>query len=587
MKPKPSNSSTLKPLLRLLSYVRPYRAKLTLSLVALVIGAALGLVLPRVFGGTVDAAFTTKDREQLNFTALLLIGLFALQAVAIWIRHYWMSWVGERVVADLRIRLQGHLLSLSQSYLLEQRTGELLSRLSDDVSKIQDVVGQDLSLFLRNLFAIVFGIPILAWISPKLTGVMLLVVPPLVLMAGAWGRKLRKLSGDAQGRLATASGSLAEGLSGIEVVQAFTREQHETKRYESAIEHALELLVAKIHARAWFMTSTGFLASVSIAGIFWVGGNMVVDGELSPGDLTSFFFYTMGLAAAVGSLAALFGRLSAALGATERIFEILDHAPVIADPENPVSLEQPQGNLSFENVSFSYQDASALVLKDVTLAVPAGQVVALVGTSGSGKTTLGRLALRFWDPTAGRVTLDGHDLKQYRLQELRGVMALVGQDPILFSDSVRENIRYGRLEATDAEVEEAARAAHAHDFLLTLPEGYDTRVGERGMKLSGGQRQRVAIARALLRDPKLLILDEATSALDTASEAMVQVALERLQKGRTTLVIAHRLSTIREADQIVVLEHGSIVEQGTHTELLSQKGTYAAMVEGQALLDAN
>jgi ABC transporter fused permease/ATP-binding protein len=568
------------PLKRIFGYVRPYLGRLLLALLALFLGSALSLVLPRVFGLTVDAALTTRDRAMLDQTAAFLVALFALQAVAVWIRHYLMSWVGERVVADLRAQLQRHLLTMSQSALRDIRTGELLSRISSDVGHLQEVVGQDLSLLLRNIVALVGGITILTWISAKLTMIMLAVVPPLMLMAHALGRRIRVISKEAQNKLAAASGSLAEGLAGIEVVQAFTREEHEAKRYSSEVEVAFTVMIEKVVARAWFMSLAGFLASSSIAGIFWLGGNMVIDGQMTSGDLASFFFYTMAVAASVGSMAGLYARTSAAVGATQRIFEILDQTPEIADPTEPQDLPTPRGAVTFEAVDFSYGPEEPLVVSGLDLIIPAGEVCALVGPSGAGKTTLGRLVLRFWDPTSGRITFDRVDLRKLRLADLRGAMALVSQDPILFSDSIRENIRYGRLDASEEEIVAAARAAHAHEFIEELREGYDTKVGERGIKLSGGQRQRVSIARAILRDPRLLILDEATSALDRVSEALVQEALEKLKQGRTTLVIAHRLSTVREADRIVVLEDGRIVEQGRHQELVDLGRAYARLVAG-------
>jgi ABC transporter fused permease/ATP-binding protein len=535
-----------------------------------------------VFGRVVDAAFTAADSTGLDEMALLLLGLFAVQAGFVWLRHYWMSWLGERVVADLRLELQRHLLRMDLDFFHRHRTGELLSRLADDVSRLQDLVGQDLSMLLRNVLALVGGVGMLFWIDRQLALTMLLVVPPIVLAAAAWGRTIRRLSRESQGKLAGASGTLGEGLGAIDTVQAFTREEHEASRYRDAVEGAFHFMEQRVRARSSFMAGTSFLAMATLAGIFWLGAHRVVAGELTAGTLASFFFYTMAVGAAVGALAAVYSRTVNALGATERLFEILDEVPAIADPATPVPLPSPRGELAFRGVRFAYGDRDGPVVEDLDLEIQPGQVCALVGASGAGKSTIARLALRFWDPDAGTVSLDGHDLRTLRLEDLRGAAAIVSQDPVLFSGTIRENIRYGSLDASDADVEAAARAAHAHEFVSGFPDGYETVVGERGLKLSGGQRQRVSIARAILRDPRLLILDEATSALDAESEALVQEALEHLQEGRTTLVIAHRLSTVRDADRIVVLEQGRVVEQGRHQELVASEGAYARLVQRQA-----
>ncbi len=568
---------------RLLGYSRAYAGRLALALLALFITSALGLAYPYFFGQAIDAAFTDSDAVDLDTTALLLVGIFLAQAVFMFIRHYLMSWVGERVVADLRQQLQGHLMRLPQAYFHRTRTGELLSRLSDDVTRLQDVVGEDISIFLRNILTLVGGITILFVINPMLTGIMLCVVPPLVIASVLWGRVIRRLSKEAQEKLADASAALQEGIGAIETVQTFTREPHETDRYGARIEDTFQLFVRRILARSWFMSTASFLAFSSIAGIFWLGGHQVIEKRMSAGDLSSFFFYTMAVAAAVGALAGLYTSVQQAIGATSRIFEILDEVPEIRDAPDAQDLLEPRGELAFEGITFAYGDRDMAVLTDFDLVVGAGETVALVGSSGSGKTTIGRLMLRFWDPQQGRVTVDGHDVRGLTLSSLRGSMAAVSQDPVLFSGTIEENIRYGRLEATDEEVREAARAANAHRFIEEFPEGYDTKVGERGVKLSGGQRQRISIARAILRDPRILLLDEATSALDSESEALVQEALEKLSRGRTTVVIAHRLSTVRDADRIVVLDHGKIVEQGKHGELVARGGVYAGLVEKQDL----
>jgi ABC-type multidrug transport system fused ATPase/permease subunit len=447
---------------------------------------------------------------------------------------------------------------------------------------IENVVGSDLSIALRNGVQLIGGMILLVIENAYLTGLMLLVVPPLTVGVVAFGRVIRKMSRAVQDRLAETSAQIQESLGGIQTVQAFVREEREAQVYGGGVEAAFLQALALARWRAWFFSVTSVAGYAAVVFIIWMGGREVIAGNLSPGDLAAFMLYTLIVATALANVASLWGSLQRASGATERLFAIIDTVPDIRDPDEPLPMPEGAGAVEFDEVCFTYPSRpDQPVLDRVSFSVAPGEAVAIVGPSGAGKTTLTALLFRFFDVDSGRVAIDGADVRDVRLEDLRRSMAIVSQEPILFSGSIRENIAYGRPEATADEIESAARSANAHDFVESFPDGYETPCGERGVKLSGGQKQRIAIARAILADPRLLILDEATSNLDSESEAAVQAALAELMHQRTTLVIAHRLSTVRDADRIVVLDHGKLVEQGDHEALLAAAGLYARLVERQ------
>jgi ABC transporter fused permease/ATP-binding protein len=574
--------STGAALRRLLPFVARYRVRLFAATVLLSLTTALGLVFPAFFGRVIDAAFTRQDLAGLHDYALLLVGTLALQTLLVFLRHYLFGWVAERVIADLRLALSRHLLRQSQAFFHRHPTGELLARVHGDVTKIQEMLAAGVSEGVVGVLTIAGGVAILLWTDAFLTLVMLAVVPPAIVATVHFGRRIRAMGQRAQDALADANGQLLEQLAEIETVQSFTREDHAAARFGTRVESAFGLAGRGLLISSAFASFATFMAFATVFGVFWVGSTAVARGDMTAGTLTEFMLYTVVVGASVTPLSGLWGRMQAALGATARMFELLDARPDIASPPAARRLPVVRGELRLERLSFAYPDRDQPVLRDVDLHLRPGRSCALVGGSGSGKSTISRLLRRLYDPQAGRVLLDGHDLRTLDLAALRGAIAVVSQEPRLFSGTIGENIRYGRLDATDDELRQAARLANAHAFIEQLPEGYDTPVGEGGAQLSGGQRQRVSIARALLRDPRILILDEATSALDAHSEHLVQEGLERLQRGRTTIIIAHRLSTVIGADHIAVLDDGRIVEEGTHERLLSKRGRYAELVARQA-----
>lgn len=565
----------------LMPFLTPYRRLLVLALAALVLTAAVSLILPLAVRRVVDnfnADVVILD--QYFGAAIVIAGLFAFGSG---MRYYLVTRLGERVVADIRRALFDRVLGLSPAFFERLMTGEVLSRITTDTTLILSLIGSSVSIALRNSLILLGGLVLMLATSAKLAGLVLLIVPVVVVPIIVLGRRLRNLGRENQDWIANSSGAASEALSSVQTVQAFTHEPQTRAAFAEVTEKSFLSAKTRIGTRALLTIFVIFLVFTGIVGVLWMGARDVRAGVMTAGELIQFVIYAIMVAGSVGALSEIWGELQRAAGATERLVELLNATDPVADPDAPVTLPQPvRGDIRFDAVTFRYParpETSAL--DDITLHVQPGETVALVGPSGAGKTTILQLLLRFYDPQQGAVRLDGVDLRAMTRNDFRRALALVPQDPVIFAASARDNIRFGRPEATDAEVEAAACAAAAHDFITALPQGYDTGLGERGVMLSGGQKQRIAIARAILRDAPVLLLDEATSALDAESERLVQSAVETLAKGRTTLVVAHRLATVKRADRIVVFDHGRIVAQGKHEDLVAQGGLYARLARLQ------
>lgn len=569
-------------------YLRPHRGRVTLALLSLLVAAGTVLAFGACLRALIDRGFAQGRPDVLNYALASLLVVALVLAIASGARFYLVSWLGERVVGDLRRDLFAHVVRLGPAWFEIKRSGDVMSRISSDAQLIEQVIGSSASVALRNTLMCVGGIVMLVVTNPKLALWVLALVPIVVAPIVVFGRKVRRLSREAQARVADVVSEGGETLDAVRTVQAFAQEGRASERFAQATERAFEAAVARTSQRGMMTTLVIFIVFAAVGFLLWMGGQDVIAGQITAGDLSAFVFYAVLVASSGGAISETIGDLQRASGAAERLAELRAEQPVILEPARPRMLPQPgRGAVAFEDVSFRYPTRpESLALDGFDLRVAPGETVAIVGPSGAGKTTVFNLLLRFYDPEKGALYIDGVNIRDLRLADLRRTMAIVPQEPVLFTASVAENIRYGRPDASDAEVREAAAAASALTFIEALPQGFATHLGTRGVRLSGGQRQRIAVARALLCDPLLLLLDEATSALDAESELAVQQALDRVMHRRTTLVIAHRLATVQKADRIVVVDNGQVVDVGSHTELIRRGGLYARLAELQFNISA-
>lgn len=579
MSKTPTNSE----LLRALKFLKPYRRQIIWASIALVFTAGLSLGLVQYVRIIVDQGFVASSTASLNQAIVGFMVIAFLQALGTFARFYWVSWLGERVTADIRKAVYSHIISLHPGYFEANLSGEIQSRITTDTTLIQSVIGSSASVALRNLLIMVGGTVFLFITNPRLTSVVLICIPLIIGPIMYFGRRVRRLSRSSQDEIANVGAYVGESIQQIKAVQAYNHQEYDRAQFSAHVESALAVAIKRIKSRSFLITVVMTLVFAAVGLMIWVGGQDVINGVMTPGELTAFVVYAVLVAAAVGAISQVISELQRAAGALERLMELLDAESLIVAPSRPKSLAVPfRGEVSLKDVSFVYPSRpEVMALENLSLHIESGESVALVGPSGAGKSTLFDLLMRFYDPSQGVITLDGIDIRDLDPLELRHHIGVVSQTPAMFTGSVADNIRYGRPQADAEQIKEAAKSAHADSFIAELPEGYDSFLGESGIRLSGGQRQRLAIARAILKDPEILLLDEATSALDAESERQVQSALDKLMQNRTSLIIAHRLATVVNVDRIVVLDKGKVVAQGTHRQLLESSPLYANLAKLQ------